>query len=67
MSTQQLADDERVHIGGSGERFHGDRGGLPACSQLVWQLAESDREIVSVREARKRGKTACGRCLGGVR
>lgn len=67
MSTQQLAADDQVHIGGNGDRFHGTRGGLPACTQLVWQLHESEREIVTVAEARRRGKTACQRCLGGVR
>lgn len=48
-------------------RFHGTRAGgqLPACSQLVQQLHESEWTTVTVAQARARGKTACSRCLGG--
>lgn len=59
-----VAPTDDVHLGV--ENYHQDRAGLPACSQLVWQL-DGDTDVISRAEAERVGYQPCWRCCGGER
>lgn len=54
QKSQQDAEERIVYITRTGARFHG-----PSCSSL-----RSSRIPISLKDARKRGYTACSRCGG---
>lgn len=48
---------ETVHIGA--EHWHIDRGGLPGCPQLTWQV---ETTVATREEAEQQGYDRCKRC-----